>query len=296
LVVECKKDGWGITEKNVEQVKSYNSLFKANCIIVTNGNSFYTYKRFNKQYKPIDIIPSFDQLTKNHSLKNHIISQEPYERHSLYELYSATTHKYFLNWGHIGIDTKQELYPFISNLVDLFFDKKTSFEKMSFNNIKVRKDIGTVIDSFGNAAGGNWNGNHQTIGFGIFGSMKNKNHPQFKNSRGYTYLIVSIDDYEKSHNSLQLNIDKNVKLIDGFYHITHDGKLTNGHSGSLSFDTVKNYLRKKAPHLLNKNGTIQLGILPDKTLFIHKDKNSIQLISNLIEYAILRDELRSGQR
>jgi hypothetical protein len=308
LVIECKKGDWGITDKNIEQVKFYNSVFNANCIVVTNGIYFHCYKKFNNEYKPINIIPNFKQLRENHLLKHHIIKEKPYERHSLKKIYSPSTFKFFLDWGHIGVDSKPELYPFICNFVDFLFDKKTTFEKLNFNKIKVIKDIGTVIDSFGNEAGGDWNGeykkllikdsrdNHQTIGFGVFGSMKHKNHPRFGNSKGYTYLIVSIDDYEKSHNSLQLNIDKHVILDKGFYYITHDGKLTNGHSGSLPFNIVINYIRKKAPHLLNRNGKIQLGMLPDNQLFIHSDINATKFIGNLIEYAILRDELRRGCR
>lgn len=304
MVVECKKEHWGITDKNIDQVKNYNTVFKSNCIVITNGKYFYSYKKFGANYKEINIIPNFRQLRENQSLKGNIIKDIPYERHLLKEIYETSTFNYFLNWGHIGVDTKLDLYPFICNFVDLLFDKKSDFENLSFKGFKIIKDLGTVIDSFGNAAGGNWSGeykklliqdsfgNHQTVGLGVFGSSKFKNHPQFGNSRGYTYLIVSIDDYDKSHNSLQLNIDKHVLLNNGFYHITHNGKLTNGHRGSLPLNTVVNYIKKNAPHLITKHDKLQLGVLPDKKLFRHTDKDVVSLIGNLVHYALLRDELR----
>lgn len=306
LVVECKKGEWGLIDRDVEQAKYYNSVLKASCIVITNGNYHLTYKIFDNQYKQINVIPTFSALLKEHSLKKHIVHNSPYERKSLEELYLKETHELFIDWGHIGVDTKQEFYPFVANLVDLIFDKNSKFENLNFNGISILKDLGTVYDSFGNAAGGNWNGeykkflirnkngDHQTIGIGIFGSAKYENHPRFKNSKGYSYLVVSVDDYEKSHNSLQLNIDNNVKLINDVYYVNHNGKLTSGHKGSIRFDVVKNYLKKKAPHLVVAGDTIQLGVFPYKRLHTHTDMYSINFISNLIEYAILRDEIRRG--
>lgn len=304
LVVECKKGDWGLTERDVNQAKYYNSVLNANCFIITNGQYHLTYKKFDSQFKQINIIPTYFNLLKEHSLKTHIVKEYFYERNTLDGLYSKKIHDFLIDWGHIGVDTKKELYPFVSNIVDLIFDKNSIFESIHFNGNVILKDLGTVIDSFGNAAGGHWNGeykkflirnkngDHLTVGIGIFGSMKNKNHPQFKNSKGYTYLIVSIDDYEKSHNSLQLNIDNNVKLINGVYYVNHNGKLTNGHSGSIKFETVKSYLKAHASYLLNRENIIQLGILTDRELFLSNNKNSVNFITNLIEYAILRDEIR----
>lgn len=308
LVIECKKGDWGLTDRDFEQAKYYNSVLKADCIVITNGNYHLTYKVFNKEYKKINIIPTYENLLNKYSLKKHIVQDYPYKRgDTLEEYYSKETHDFFLECGFIGVDTKKELYPFISNLIDLVFDADSIFENLHFNGNTILKDLGTSKDSFGNAAGGNWNGDykkflvrdkngdHQTIGIGIFGSAKYENHPRFGNSKGYTYLIVSIDDYEKSHNSLQLNIDKNVNLINGIYYINHNGKLTNGHSGSIKFDVVKNYLKKHAPNLLTSDNTIQLGAFPEKMLYLHSDQNSINFITNLIQYAILRDEIRRGR-
>jgi hypothetical protein len=106
--------------------------------------------------------------------------------------------------------------------------------------------------------------------------------------------VVSIDDYEKSHNSLQLNIDKNIKKTNGIYHITHNGKLTNGHKGPIKIDIVKSYIKKYAPNLITDENTIQIGSFPDGQLYLHSDEHSKELIKNLIEYAILRDEIRRG--
>lgn len=304
LVVECKKENWTLTEKDKLQAKYYSNILDANCFIVTNGLYHTTLKKFDSIDKQIKIIPKYSDLLKQNSLRKFIVNDDPYERHNLEEIYSGRAADYLFEYGHIGVDTDNQLHPFISNLVDLLFDKESVFENLSFNGITIIKDIGTVIDSFGNAAGGQWAGeykkflvkdkneNHQTIGIGIFGTAKYENHPLHGNSTGFTTLVVSVDDYEKSHNSLQLNIDKNVKKNGSQYYIYHDGKLTNGHKGSMKYDTVKNYIKQYAPHLITADNKILLGVLPEGQLYRHTDDFSQNLIINLIEYAILRDEIR----
>ncbi len=306
MVVECKKGNWTLTDRDKQQAKYYSSILKANCVVITNGSYHVTLKNFNGVDKQINVIPKYSDLLKQNSLKRFVIDEEPYGRHDLEQIYSGEAAEFFLEWGHIGVDTDKQLHPFISNLVDLLFDSESTFENLSFNGYTIVKDLGTVVDTFSNAAGGQWageykkflvsdkKGNHQTIGIGVFGSAKHENHPLHGNSKGFSTLVVSIDDYEKSHNSLQLNIDKNVKKINQLYYVNHSGKLTSGHKGSIKFDVVKNYIKKRAPHLIAPGDIIRLGILPDKKLFRHTDKHSQDLIKNLIEYAILRDEIRRG--
>lgn len=304
LVVECKKANWTLTDKDKQQAQYYSSALKANCVIVTNGSDHVTLKKFGRIEKRINIIPKYSDLFKQNSLKRHIIRKEPYRRHDLMELMSGKAAKNIKKWGHIGVDTDRKFHNFISNLVDLLFDCESKFDNLSFSGYKIVKDLGTIIDSYGNAAGGQWAGeykkflvkdqreNHQTIGIGIFGSKKFNKDPKFGNSRGFTSLLVSIDDFEKSHNSLQLNIEKNVKKINNHFYVNHSGKLTNGHQGSVKHEIVRNYIRKKSPHLIGPDNQICLGILPDNQLYRSNEKHSKKLIKNLIEYAIRRDEIR----
>ncbi len=307
LVIECKKNEHNIIDRNIDQAKYYNRVFNANFIIVTNGRTFETHKRNGNSYHQLSIIPNFNQLRDNHSLTKHIIKHEPYQRHTFKELSLKSTHKYFKEWGHIGVDTPIKFHSFLSNLIDFIFDKNTSFENLKFNDIEIIKDLGTKYDSFGNSGGGSWegeykkllvkekSGNHLTIGIGVMGGAKQKNHPRFGTTKGCTYLIISIDDFEKSHNSLQLNLDKHLIQIKNDFIISHDGKLSSGHSGSLPYLTVKNYIKKMAPHLICDDKII-LGNLSNCALIKDKDNNAIQFIKNIIEYSILRDALRRGER
>ena len=303
LVVECKKNSLNIIDRNIDQVRYYDQTFNSNCVVITNGRDFQTFKKFNEEYKQLSIIPSFKELRNNHSLKNTVIEFEPYSRHTLADLQKTSTHKYFTEWGHIGQDTPNEYLIFISNLIDFLFDKETTFEGLKFNGLVIQKDLGIVYDSFGNGAGGSWEGeykkllitdklkNNYTIGIAILAKAKFKDHPTFGNSKGNTCLIVSIDDFEKSHNSLQLNLDKSLKFNGNKVEIFHDGNLTNAHKGKMKVSKVIDFIKKNANYM-TLNDKILLGTLNNEKLIEHTDENAKIFIQNLITYAVLRDELR----
>ena len=219
------------------------------------------------------------------------------------ELQQSSTYDFLKNWGHIGQDTPKENLSFISNIIDFLFDKSSNFEDLEFDGFKIQKDLGIVYDSFGNGSGGSWEGeykkllirdkkgSHFTIGFAILAKGKFKDHPTYGNSKGITCLIVSIDDFEKSHNSLQLNLDKFSKLFDNKVEIFHNGDLTNAHKGKMKTSIVKNYIKEHSNYMV-VDDKIVLGTLNIDTLIKHTDENAKSFIKNLITYAVLRDELR----
>ena len=172
LIVECKKKSLNIIDRNVDQVKYYDKTFNSNCVIVTNGKDYQTFKRIDGDYYQLSVIPTFKELRNNYSLRNKIIEFEPYSRHTLADLQKSSTHKYFKKWGHIGEDTPNENLIFISNIIDFLFDKDTTFEGLEFNGLKIQKDLGIVYDSFGNGSGGNWEGEYKKL----FSSPSGKNN------------------------------------------------------------------------------------------------------------------------
>ncbi|GIW49000.1 MAG: hypothetical protein KatS3mg079_476 [Caloramator sp.] len=117
--------------------------------------------------------------------------------------------------------------------------QEKNFSPINFEDLKIIED-GHRYTSFGNAGGGIWEGdyryfiledeqgNNQIISMSIFGSLKCTDHPQFGNRNGNTIFVVSIDDFEKRHNSLQLNLDKYTKIKGNEFTIWHDGTITIG--------------------------------------------------------------------
>jgi len=155
--------------------------------------------------------------------------------------------------------------------------------------------------SFGNASGGQWSGRYryfvikdargdaQIISMSVLGMMLVRNHPRFGNTSGHTMLIVAIDDFDKRHNSLQLDLDRFVDVSDDRMTIWHDGTLTRGKRGAAPRAEVLAYTRKRAPHLVD-GSRVLLGKLPLHTLVTWQDADDFTC--NLIEYALVRDAYR----
>ena len=158
------------------------------------------------------------------------------------------------------------------------------------------QDGGIRHTSFGNASGGSYVGfyryfiiedktsNTQIISMSVMGC-----------ANGRTLLIVAIDDMEKHHNSLQLSIEHYSTIADKKLQLWHDGTLTVGNKGKVKKQEVLNYMKENSS-LLVKGDKIQLGEI-DLSGLIYVDTNDMKmLLSNLIEYALLRDEFRQSKK
>ena len=124
--------------------------------------------------------------------------------------------------------------------------------------------------------------NSQIISIGIL--VSNNEH---------TYLNVAIDNFEKSHNSIQINLDKYLSLSNREVILSHDGSMTKGKNGAVKRDIVRNYIKDNSD-LIIRNNQILLCKFYDKNIYSINDKNLQSLLSNLICYALLRDDLRNS--
>ena len=157
----------------------------------------------------------------------------------------------------------------------------------------VEKDLGVRVSSYGNAAGYDYvapyrcflvkdtAGNHQIVSLGLNNYGNNK-----------TILCVAIDDFKKSHHSLQLLVDtfmirRGKKLV-----FTHNGKIAVGHSGSAPVKGLISKIVTKLPHLY-QNERIVLGAVDADKLMMLDAPDMTELVINLIDYALLRDEYRA---
>ena len=158
--------------------------------------------------------------------------------------------------------------------------------------------------SYGNASGGHYNtlyrtliiedsfGNNQLISFCVIASAKCNNDPLYGNSTGKSVPVVSIDDFNKSHNSLQLNMNKFLNIVDSTVTITHSGAIAIGNIGSGKISELKKFIKNKYPELLNDSDEIVLGKIKNNKLLYVNQPEVQNLIVNLIKYALVRDEYR----
>ncbi|HDR8250623.1 TPA: type I restriction enzyme HsdR N-terminal domain-containing protein, partial [Bacillus cereus] len=309
LIIECKANHVPLTESVFNQVIRYDEMIFADMIMVTNGieTIFQVYCTSTKLYKNLSVIPSYEDLVERQNLQ--IVQEkvdELWERPAFYDNYSSQIVEESKDWGWIGEDTPSQLHNFIINFMGLLQDQRYLLRSQFFNGVNLIEDGGLRYMSYGNAAGGTYpgdyryfivedgEGNHQIASMSIFATAKTVNDPVYRTRKGITYLVVAIDDFDKSHNSLQLSIDRYVFIEGTKCTIWHDGTLTAGKKGAVKRDKVIQFMKQRAPELVNEDNQIILGILDYSREFKWKYRDVKLFVANLIKYAILRDDFRKG--
>ncbi|SFH39314.1 type I restriction enzyme HsdR N-terminal domain-containing protein [Pontibacter chinhatensis] len=304
MVVECKEENSDVTDEAIAQARRYEGVVKSGAILVTNGLEAYCEVMDGTAgYKPLGKIPSYRNLTKWRwfSFK----SQKPrvYKRPPFLSPIPQPVVDMHVQQGWLGEDTLHSLYPFIFNLTGWLFDERDRVAPASITASTLLEDGGIRRSQFGNAGGGKFsgeyryfvikdeNGNNQILSLSIFGGAKTVSHPRWGNRKGYTYLTVAVDDFESSHMSLELNLDKYVDLQGEHASIWHDGSITVGKLGQRPRKELLDYLQKDAPQLV-VDGKIILGKLNKAVEIKSGHESTIDFLNRLILYALLRDRYR----
>ena len=261
--------------------------------MLTNGNEFSIYESETK--KQIERLPTFSEAKNYLDLKflneeKYIWNRSPYKQRFDYKKQLS-----FINRNYISKSTKEELLPYIIQLMDLFYDDQTIFKPQQLNKYDLVRDCGLRVANYGYAfsAGliGNYrffllrqkDGNHRVISYSIY----------HQNDWG-TYLMIAVDD--RQGHAIELCLDKYIKTSDtNLYDIWHNGSLTAGKKGRLKNSEVIEYLKINAPFLIKDNRII-LG-----TLDLSKDLDFDQVevkdfILRTSIYAILREQIREAYK
>ncbi|MFU0824066.1 type I restriction enzyme HsdR N-terminal domain-containing protein [Clostridium sp.] len=305
IIVECKAPGIPLVDEVWFQAYKYDNILGAGFIIITNGDYTYAavWDEVDKEYHYIEELPKYEDFISDKSFKFIFDDSEGWKRPDFKELLSKKNIEEFLDFGWIGEDTSENLYPLIMNLAGFLHDPKIKCSPFKVNGLNIIED-GHRYTWFGNAAGGIWEGdyryfiiedetgNNQIVSISIFGKAKCFNDPKWGNSKGTTTLVVAIDDFDKRHNSLQLNIDKYTKIKGNNYLVWHDGTLTIGKKGSAKRKEVIEFVQKQDPSLVDSSGKIIIGTLDCSEEINWKQKSTKEFIKNLIKYALVRDEFR----
>lgn len=305
ILIECKAPNVPLIDEVWFQAYNYDDILGADFIIITNGNYTYgaVWDKEDEEYYFVEELPSYQQLLSGGQFKFVYNDLEGWKRPNFSEITDPKTVEEFFELGWIGEGTEEYLYPLIINLAGFIQDTDTKFSPFNMEGINIIED-GDRYTSFGNAAGGSWEGdyryfiledkegNNQIVSISIFGSLKCTKHPKFGNRKGHTTLIVAIDDFDKRHNSLQLNIDKYTKVQGNKYTIWHDGTMTIGKKGAAKREEVIGYIKRQDLSIADSDGNIILGTFDCSKEIKWSQNNTKQFIKNLIKYAILRDEFR----
>ena len=132
-------------------------------------------------------------------------------------------------------------------------------------------------------------GETQIVSLSIFGTDAGFRGEK-RNS--YTSMTVAIDRFKTSHNSLQYNVDRFVKLLpDGKAAFLHNGQIS-----SMKSDEIVAMVSQHGDGIRVGSAGIELGTIDINKLLYLDDKDVSELIYSFIEYALLREEVRRRKK
>ena len=289
LVIECKAPEVDVSCYIVrEQSERYQKILGANYCMLINGRQIMMYKYNDGLAIELDGIPSYIELLNNKVEYTKLLQVKPY---SYLDIVSKNIQRAFVKEHYIGDFTPNDIKSFVLNFLNLIL-LKSFINIEDLMKIGVSEDFGIKRTRFGNSAGYNY---QELTRLFIAKDNKGKDIIYGLSMIGEynTQLDISITNKKKGHHSLQLNMDKFCEYDSATNMITviHNGALSFGRGGSMSHKVVIDYIREKAPDLI-QNDKVNLGTIDNSRLLEWGNTDVQNFIRNLLRYAILRDEIR----
>ena len=296
MVVECKANDVVLTEDVYIQAKRYSEIIDIPVLMVTNGTELdiLAWNYDTEEYDAVEYLPTYTELCEPEKLDKMSLIEPHYKRHEYSDLSKDAIIELEYDYAeYVGKSCKRSMVPHIVNLAECLRDTSHKLEGLELTKHEFIRDGGIRYTSFGNAAGGYFdgffryfiikdkNGNSQIISMTVAGC-----------NNGRSLLIVAVDDMDKHHNSLQLSIEHFSILSGNKLQIWHDGTLTVGNKGKAKKNEVIEFVEDNSS-LKVIEGKIQLGELDMSDLLFIDSDGMKELIGNLIEYALVRDEFRN---
>ncbi len=251
---------------------------------------------------------SFCSLCPNHNCVA-LRSAIDFQLESLYDLDRKTKEennliikkKLNLSLSFNGNDSTPKIKSFAAYFDQALSEIEHRLPAKKFKSFEVLEDCGCENKIYKNAGGGQYDGSYrrfrvndrfgetQEVSISIFGT-----DPDFRgeNRGSYTSLIVGIDNSKVSHASLQYNVDRYSKIdLQGHIEFIHDGRI-----GSFKKADVIAKVEKYGTCLKVSDEKIELGSLPMDQLFYLDNEEVSDFVYRLIEYALLREEVRRDKR
>lgn len=303
-LIECKSNITPLTTRVFEQAVKYADKCEINYIFISNGieiNAFH-YNENEERYIPLLTLPTYNQMIHNGISQPDYVQEWNFERLHFDELSDIKSLDNNDMFYMLGEDTPDCLKPFIINLGECLLDTSHTLSQKDYGYFKLIEDYGVRYMSYGNASGGTWESfyrtfiiedshkNTQMISLSIIQSVKGINRS------GKSCLMVAIDDFDKSHHSLQLNLNKFLTQHKNEFNIVHNGAISIGNIGSGKISELIKLIKNECPELLDSHEKIHLGKIKTSKLMYIDDDDIENLIINLIKYAIIRDNYRKHEK
>lgn len=296
-IIECKKENVFLTDNVFDQAINYCDIVGGDYIIVTNGIEIEmaAYDEKTDSYIVLNEILQYrEMLNQEYSLPE--VPKENFERFSITELENQEKIEEYSEMGTwiFGQDTPPWIRTFAVNFCQAMLDDKHTLPLKECKNFDVIKDIGRQYMDYGNAGGGHYNGIYrsflvrdrfgetQIVSISIFGTTSDSNDEK----RGsYTSLVLVIDRFKTSHNSLQYNVDRFAKQNGNTIVFTHNGQIS-----SFKSSYVIEKVKKVSDRLSVFENSILLGKVDTGELLYLDNAMFADFTYNMIEYALLTQE------
>ena len=299
-IIECKKVDAFLTDNVVDQAIRYCDIVGGKFIVITNGKEIKmaAFDEKNETFFFLDKVLPYKEMVA----EEYVIPDFKFEMFTRFEMAELENQKMISDYNEqgpwtFGADTMPALRTFAVNLYQALLDIDHKLPVKKFKTFELLEDFGQRYMDYGNAGGGHYDGIYrsflvsdrfnetQIVSLSIFGTDSNF---RGENRGSYTSLVVSIDRFKTSHNSLQYNIDRYAKIHpDGVIEFIHNGKIGNFKSADV-IEKVHMY----GDCLKVSNAVIELGELHSNKILYLDDYEVSAFIYNLIEYALLREEVR----
>ena len=296
-IVECKAPGIVLGEKAAEQITDYcNSLGCDFAMMVNDCESFtYHYDETRNEYVQIDGLPKYAELLEN-----------KFSEIELGELPARISHEKISDFLKENLDegspeishlTEHNLACAAFNLFEGLLDPRHHLPTREYDMFSLIEDYGVRTLSYGDAGGGTFNGLYRSFiieanGNTEFVSIGLSTYATFARPDDVkTVLNVAIDNEKESHHSLQLVLDDNVEYSENKFKFFHHGRIAVSNKGSGKVDELREFVKARRPQLVCDK-KFYLGTLVDDRNWNLDDFEVVNLIENLISYAIIRDEYR----
>lgn len=307
-VVECKAETVPLDEKAVKQAFGYSRAIGSDYVLLINGGSYmcYKYDSTQNQYIRIKDLPNYKGMLERKYVE--VRKKEPPERipyrslkRELRRCFIKDRRTYMFD---ISKETPMELALPAYNLLTGLMDERIRMPKGDYGLFELVEDYGVRNLTYGNAGGGKFNGRYRSflvrIGdnteFFSIGLATYWKASWVDNNRTYkpplTSICVAHDDEKTSHHSLQLIIDEYAVAEDKTVRFYHNGRIAIGKIGSGKKSELRDLVAKRYPKILTDNDKYYLGSITADHLLRLDEPDVIDLIVNLISYAIVRDEYR----
>ena len=303
-VIECKNETVLLTDKVMNQVTRYCDIVGGKYVVLTNGIDIRmaVYDEKNDAYAFLEeLLPYNKMLNEEYVIPE--FKAEEYIRFAMSELRNQDKLKEYNEMGSwiFGADSNSEIRTFAVNFYQSLLDVEHKLPSKKLKAFEMLEDLGLRYMDYTNAGGGHYNGDYSTflvndrfgetqlISVSIFGTDSD-----FRGEKrgSYTSRVVSIDKFKTSHNSLQYNVDR-------FANVRNDGKICFAHNGQIGGFKSQSVIDKVSQYgcgLQIVNTKIKIGELDCNSLLYLDAPDVANYMYNLIEYALLREEVRTDSR